>query len=103
LHGQYEEILKLRELLKKSLSDQREWFELEVSANRLIAVGPATSHSREVTADVIREVQRATGLDGSRLLHFMTPISELRLDENGIPSTTPLNRTTTKNLALLGF
>lgn len=75
---QYEEILDLRQLLKESIGDQRDWFELNVSNNQLIAIGPGTTLSPDVTVDTIRYVEAATRLDGDRLLHFMTPIGELR-------------------------
>jgi hypothetical protein len=79
LDSQRQEILSLRELLKRSLGDQREWFELQVKGNRIIAIGPATSDSVEVTPRIVDIAERETGLDGRRLRHFLTPIEQLKL------------------------
>ena len=75
---QYEEILTLRQLLKQSIDDQRDWFELEVSRNRIIAIRPATPDSPNVTLQTVYDVEAITGLDGKRLKHLMTPIPQLR-------------------------
>lgn len=83
---QHQEILSLRQLLKQSVKDQRDWFELEVDQNRLIAVAPATIDSGDVTPHTVRQVESATGLDGKRLRHFLTPIQQLRPPSNSIPS-----------------
>lgn len=76
---QREETQALRQVLKQSLDDQRKWFELQVQGNRIIAIGPATSDSAEVTARVVEIAERITGLDGHRLRHFLTPIKRLEL------------------------
>ena len=75
---QSQEILSLRELLKRSLVDQRDWFELQVKGNRIIAIGPATSDSVEVTPQIVDIAERKAGLDGRRLRHFLTPIEQLK-------------------------
>ncbi len=76
--NQHQEILKLRQLLKQSLNDQRDWFELEVDRNRIIAIAPATTDSVEVRVKTVRHAEAATGLDGKRLRHFLEPIRQLR-------------------------
>ncbi|WP_442511094.1 hypothetical protein SH528x_002759 [Novipirellula sp. SH528] len=76
---QSQEILSLRELLKRSLGDQRDWFELQVKGNRIIAIGPATSDSVEVTPRIVDIAERKTGLDGQRLRRLLTPIEQLKL------------------------
>lgn len=76
---QSQEILGLRHLLKQSLGDQRKWFELQVEDNRIIAIGPATSESVEVTPRVVDIAEGETGLDGRRLRHFLTPIEQLKI------------------------
>lgn len=72
-----EEVRRLRGVIKGSLADQREWFELEVSGKRLVGVRLATVDSPLRT---IEEIEATTGLDAKRLKHFLTPISELQLD-----------------------
>ena len=76
---QSQEILSLRELLKRSLGDQRDWFELQVKGSRIIAIGPATSDSVEVTPRIVDIAERKTGLDGQRLRRLLTPIEQLKL------------------------
>lgn len=76
---QRQELLSLRHLLKQSLGDQREWFELQVKGNRIIAITPATSESARVTIRTVDFAERKTGLDVRRLRHFLTPIKQLEL------------------------
>ena len=76
---QAHEIMGLRQLLKQSLGDRRRWFELQVEGNRIIAIGPATSESVEVTPRVVDIAEKQTGLDGQRLRHFSTPIEQLKV------------------------
>lgn len=73
------EVRRLRGLLKSSLADQRQWFELEVERNELIAIRLATSESNVVTMDTIERIESETGLAAKRLRHFLTPIPELQL------------------------
>lgn len=76
-----EEVQRLREVIKTSIADRREWFEIEVAGKRLIAVRPGTTSSPDVTLRTIEQIEAATGLEFSkRLKHFMTPISELQLE-----------------------
>ena len=79
--NQHREILGLRQLLKRSIDDQRDWFELEVDRNRIVAIAPATPNAGAVTARTVKHAEKATGLDGSRLRHFLTPIHQLRLQQ----------------------
>jgi hypothetical protein len=74
-----EEVRLLRGLLKTSIADQRDWFELEVSSNRLIAIRPATPESPKVTLQTVEQIEAATGMEAQRIKHFMTPISQLQL------------------------
>ena len=78
LLDQRREILDLRQLIKQSINDQRDWFELEVDSNRILAVSPATADGAEVTVETVRYAEAATGLDGSKLRHFLQPIRQLR-------------------------
>lgn len=75
---QAQELLTLRQLLKQSIHDQRDWFALQVAGNRIVAMGPATTDSPRVTAHTVRYAEAATGLNGKRLRHFMVPIQGLR-------------------------
>ena len=74
-----EEVRRLRGLVRSSLADQRQWFELEVESNKLIAIRPGTSESQELTLDAVERIEARTGLEAQRLRHFLTPISELEL------------------------
>ena len=74
-----EEVRRMRGLLKSSIADKRDWFELEVAGNRLIAIRPATSESRVLTLQTVEQIESATGLVATRLRHFLTPISEQQL------------------------
>ena len=73
------EVRRLRGVVKSSLADQREWFELEVSGNQLVAIHRGTSDSNELTLDTVEKIERETGLEAQRLRHFLTPIPELSL------------------------
>lgn len=77
--NQGQEILSLRHLLKQSLGDKREWFELQVQGNRIVAITPATSESARVTTRTVDFAERKTGLDARRFRHFLTPIKQLEL------------------------
>ena len=72
------EVLELRQVLKDSLHDRRDWFELQVAGNRIVAIRPGSLDSRNVNAEVAQRVERATGLEAKRLKHFLKPIEELR-------------------------
>jgi hypothetical protein len=78
LQDQHQEILSMRQLLKESIKDQRDWFELELGSNRILAITPATTDSARITVETIRHAEKATGLDGERLRHFIEPIHQLR-------------------------
>lgn len=74
------ELRRLRGVVKSSLADQRDWFEIEVSGKRLVAIGRGTTESPELTMQTIEQIEAATGLEFSkRFKHFMSPISELQL------------------------
>ena len=72
-------IRRLRGVIKMSLADKREWFELEVSGKRLVAIRSATTASSNLNVDTIENIENETGLEAQRLKHFVTPITQLRL------------------------
>lgn len=74
------EVRRLRGLVQASLEDQREWFELEVQGKKLVAIRPGTTLANTLTLDTVERIETETGLEATRLRHFLSPISELRLD-----------------------
>ena len=74
-----DEVRRLRGVVKSSVADQRDWFELEVKGKTLVAVRPGTSESNLLTLDTVERIEAATGLEARRLRHFLTPIPELQL------------------------
>jgi hypothetical protein len=73
-----EEIRGLRELLRLSIKDQRAWFELKVKNKDLVAIGPATTTSPNITLRMVEKIEAETGLNANLLKHFMSPITPLR-------------------------
>jgi hypothetical protein len=69
-----EEIRRLRGIVKSSIADQRDWFELEVSGNKLVAIRPAVSQTSALTLETVERIEYETELEAPRLRHFLTPV-----------------------------
>jgi hypothetical protein len=74
-----EDVRRLRGIVKASLRDKRNWFELEVAGNKLVAIRPAISNTSTLTLETVDLIESATGLEARRLRHFLTPIADLQL------------------------
>lgn len=74
-----EEVRRLRGIVKSSLADNRDWFELEVSGKKLVAIHPAISNTSTLTLETVELIESETGLEARRLRHFLTPIADLQL------------------------
>ncbi len=77
-----EEVRRLRGVVKSSLADKRDWFELEVTGKKLVAIRPATSSTRTLTLETVELIESETGLEARRLRHFLTPIADLQLGKD---------------------
>ena len=75
-----EEVRRMRGVVKSSLQDQRTWFELAVERNQIVAIRPAVSNEEMLTLKAVELIEAETGLKASRLRHFLSPISALKLD-----------------------
>ena len=74
------EVRRLRGVVKTSLGDQRQWFELEVEGKKLIAIRAGASQANVLTLENLERIESETGMEAPRLRHFLTPISKLRLE-----------------------
>ncbi len=74
-----EEIRRLRGIAKSSIAYKRDWFELEVSGNKLVAVRPAVSQAQVLSLETVERIESETGLEAPRLRHFMSPIADLEI------------------------
>lgn len=67
---QQRQIVELRDVVKQSIEDQRDWFSQEVREGRMLAIAPATTLD-PVSEETVRRIEAATGIEAFRLRRLL--------------------------------
>lgn len=73
LLAQQRQIVELRDVVKQSIEDQRDWFSLEVQEGRMLAIAPATMTMTldPLSEETVRRIEAATGIEAFRVRRLL--------------------------------